>query len=133
MLSQLHQLLYAQLSALGYAVYAADCVPDDARFPYLTFQAEPSADPDGMGCVTLTAWCRSTAAHSERMAFGDLLMQVVPSAGLPLWLDGGLAVCWRQQQAAISYPAAKGALGVRVQHDLRLYLNKPFQGGDSDA
>lgn len=122
-MTQLYRLLYAHLSTLGFPLYAADQVPHDAAFPYLTFEAVLPGDLQGTGTLTLRAWCRSDAPHSERLRLGDMLMACVPLSGLPLWSGDALTVCWRQESGAASLLREHDACAVQVQHMLRRYPN----------
>lgn len=122
-MTQLHRLLHAHLSALGYPVYAADQVPHHAAYPYLTFDVELPGEHTAAGTLTLTAWCRSDAPHTERLRLGDMLLECVPLSGLPLWSGNALTVCWRQASNAASLHKEREACAVRVQHMLRRYPN----------
>lgn len=126
MLTQLYRLLCAQVSAAGLPVYQADCVPPDADFPYITMLAEPNPSFGGRGKVTLTVWHRSGTPHADRLAQADAVMAAVPCAGLPLWLDCGLAVLYRARDAQAVPCSSKAAQGFSLHFDLLTYPSRPI-------
>ena len=120
MLSELYQLLCRLLADAGFTAYAEDSVPDHAVFPYVACRIEPPLSLHDTGSVHLTCWLRSSSAHAERLAAGDVLLSLIPSGGLKLPLSNGLAVLYRAESHPISYPECKGALGVCIRHGLRV-------------
>ncbi len=127
MLTELYTLLAARLQALGYPMWAADAVPDNAAFPFVTAVIRPSASLLGTGRVTLTGWCRSDARHADRLTLADDLLKLVPPGGLLLPLTEGAAALFRGDRMAVEWPETPDALGVSVTHDLRVV------GGAADA
>ncbi len=120
----LHRLLAAQFGVLDLPVYLPDCVPADARFPYLTLRIDAPQALTRAGMVSVTCWCRGSAAHENRLALADKLIRLVPTGGLPLWLEDGLAVLWPSGQGAVSWPEGEGVRGVNLPFDLTYYPNR---------
>lgn len=89
MLSAIFSALIARLSPLGFPVYAADCVPEGAAFPYMTAEVAAPLAPGTAGSLTLTAWIQSGAAHSERIALAENLHALLPARGTWLAADSG--------------------------------------------
>lgn len=127
MLTALYQQLCSLLADAGYPAYAADTVPPDAPFPFVTVEARPASTLHGTGRVTLTGWMRSGSRHADRLALADALLKLVPPGGRKLPLTGGMAVLFRGDRMNVEWPEAPGALGVCVKHELRM------MGGESDA
>lgn len=127
MLTALYRQLTALLDAAGYPAWAADAVPPDAAFPFVTLDIRPAASPLGTGRVTLTGWLRGPARHADRLALADTLLKLVPPGGLKLPLEGGLAVMYRGDRMNVEWPESPGALGACVKHELRV------MGGGADA
>lgn len=127
MLTELYRQLTALLATAGYPAWAADAVPPDAVFPYVTMEVRAPASPFGVGRVTLTGWLRGPVRHADRLAMADTLLKLVPGGGLKLPLGGGLAVLFRGERMNVEWPESPGALGVCVKHELRL------MGGGTDA
>lgn len=127
MLTDLYAQLCALLSQAGYTAWAADAVPPDADFPFVTLEVRPAASLHGTGRVTLTGWLRGPARHTDRLAMADTLLKLVPAGGLKLPGPGGLALLIRGDRLNVEWPETSGALGVCVKHDLRL------MGGTNNA
>lgn len=121
MLKELCAALIAHLAQAGFAAYAEDAVPQGACFPFATCRIDAPASMHEKGCVTLTCWVRGDAANEARLDAADALMSLVPSGGLLIPLDGGLAALFRAQGGAVSFPETKGALGACVRHELRVF------------
>jgi len=126
-LTELYSQLVALLAEAGCSAYAADAVPPDAAFPFVTIEARVAATLHGTGRVTLTGWVHGNARHADRLALGDALLKIVPSGGRKLPLTGGYALLIRGDRMNVEWPETQGALGVRVTHGLRV------AGGASDA
>lgn len=126
-MTQIFERLCALLKAAGYDAWASDAVPQDATLPFVTMEVRPAASLHGVGRVTLTGWMRGPARHADRLALADTLLKLVPSAGLKLPLEGGLAVMYRGDRMNVEWPESPGALGVCVKHEIRL------MGGMKDA
>lgn len=120
MLTELTRQLVTLLADAGCAAYAADAVPPDAAFPFVTFSIRPAASLHALGQVTLTGWIRGPGCHAARLALADQLLKIVPPGGLKLPLDDGLAVLHRGDRLNVEWPEAPGALGCMVKHGLRL-------------
>lgn len=119
MLTELYQALYARLSGLGCPVYAHDCVPPDAPFPFVTLEAAPSLSPGGKGTLTLACWHHTSAAHADRLLLADKLCGLFPSGGVLLTLNAGVAVITPSGSAAcLSRSTARGE---SLQLTLRVY------------
>ena len=127
MMTELYRELAALLAKVGYSAWAADAVPPDATFPFVTMEIRPAASLHGLGRVTLTGWLRGPCRHADRLALADALLKLIPPAGLKLPMGGGLALLLRGDRMNVEWPESPGALGVCVRHDLRV------MGGGSDA
>lgn len=127
MLTELYRKLCTLMTEAGYPAWAEDTVPADAAFPYVTVSVRPAASLHGLGRVTLTGWLRGPARHADRLALADTLLRLVPGGGLKLPLEGGVALLLRGDRMHVTWPESPGALGVCVQHELRM------MGGDADA
>ena len=111
MLKTIHRALLDCFSGLGLPLYPADCVPDDAAFPYLTLAVEPPLTPARSGRVTLTLWFHSDSAHAERLSWGDQLLNLLPSRGV--WLNSGSETLLLTPEKAAQPLREKTALGLR--------------------
>ncbi|MBQ7850201.1 MAG: hypothetical protein IJ343_10795 [Clostridia bacterium] len=120
MLTALYQVLCQRLSEAGFTVFAEDCVPGDAAFPFVTLRIDASAPLQDGGAVILTGWLRSNAPHRDRLAMADALLRLVPGAGLKLPLAGGLALLHQGGRPCVQWLQSGGALGAQVRHSLRL-------------
>lgn len=127
MLQTLYQRLTALVQEAGYPCWAADAVPPDAAFPFVTVEVRPAATMHGLGRVTLTGWLRGPCRHADRLALADALLRLVPPGGMKIPLPGGLALMQRGDRLNVEWPESPGALGVTVKHDVRV------MGGDGDA
>lgn len=127
MLTALYRQLTALLTQAGCRAWAANAVPPEAAFPFVTLEIRPAARLHGVGTVTLTGWLAKPCRHADRLALADTLLRLVPPAGLTLSPDGGLALMTRGDRMHVEWPESPGALGVCVKHELRLL------GGDADA
>lgn len=127
MLTALYRQLTTLLTQAGYRVWAADAVPPEAEFPFVTLEIRPATRLHGVGTVTLTGWLAKPGRHAERLALADALLKLVPSAGLKLASDSVPALLTRGERVHVEWPESPGALGVLVKHELRLL------GGDTDA
>ena len=54
MLTEIYRRLTALLASAGFTAWAADAVPPDAAFPYVTMEIIPAASLHRLGRVTLT-------------------------------------------------------------------------------
>lgn len=121
MLTTLYRQLCTRLTDAGFTACAEDTVPGGAAFPFVTCRIEPPLSMHETGRVTLTCWHRSGTAHADRLAAADALIRLIPSGGLQLPLENGLAFIFRSGENAVAYPESPGALGVCVRHDLRVF------------
>lgn len=127
MLTEIYRRLTALLASAGFTAWAADAVPPDAAFPYVTMEIIPAANLHGLGRVTLTGWPAQGCGMARRLSMADDLLALVPPAGLKLPLAGGLALLTRCRHADLQWVTSHGALGVRIPFDLRM------MGGDVHA
>lgn len=70
------------------SVYAATSVPDDARFPYVTYEAQTAAYGDGEVPITVNAWFY-TSSEADADAYCDKLSKLIGRGGVMLSCDGG--------------------------------------------
>lgn len=120
MLTELTHRLMEALSAARLTVWAADAVPPDAAFPFVTVEIAPAASLHDLGRVTLTGWPDKPCSMAQRLAMADALLALVPPAGLKLPLEDGLALLTRGSRTQLQWVASDGAIGVRIPFDLRL-------------
>lgn len=123
MLTDLYQALCSRLHAAGCPVYADDCVPPDASFPFITLRAEPSLSPGGKGMLTLSCWHHSCTAHADRLVLADRLLELFPAGGMLLTLPDALAVITPGAAAACGMQAS--ARGISLPFCLRIYPRRP--------
>lgn len=119
MLTDLHQALLRQLAPLELPVYLSDCIPDRARFPYITAMIKMPLRPGDAGSLTLQLWCRGGSANADRFRLTDELLARLPARGLRLTLPHGTATL--RLQSEIACISSKDALGMEMTLDLRCY------------
>lgn len=117
----LYQYLCDRLSHFGYTAWAADAVPPDAPFPYVTLRILPPAPMQGSGRIEVTGWHRSSCPHRDRLAMADALLKIVPGAGLKVKMGSSMAVIHPADRLAAEWPESTGMLGVRILYSLRIY------------
>lgn len=113
--------------------YKAGHVPDDAVFPYVTFQAVEGAFFSS-GMLTAFAWCRDrdgVSANSQRAALLDDVSRAIPAArGAKLKFDGGLVTLHRNDGNFLSdyddpdnaeRPEGMKIIGGRISYEARFY------------
>lgn len=76
------------LDKVGVTAYAAASVPDDARFPYVTYEAQTAAFGDGECPITVNAWFYTTS-EAVPDAYCDSLSREIGRGGVLLTCDGG--------------------------------------------
>lgn len=76
------------LESGGTAVYAEASVPDDAQFPYVTYEAQTAAFGDGECPITVNAWFYTTS-EAVPDAYCDSLSREIGRGGVLLTCDGG--------------------------------------------
>lgn len=123
MLTDLYRDLCSRLAAVDCPVYADDCVPTNAPFPFVTLKAEPSLSPGGKGTLTLSCWHHSASAHADRLALADRLLACFPPGGLLLTLPGGMAVITPAGPAGCA--RQDSARGCAISFSLRYYPRRP--------
>lgn len=122
MLTSLYQALADRLSGLGVSLYHADCVPADAAFPYITFEAAAPLAPGRSGQLALTVWACGEAAHAQRLHLADALLAVLPARGLYLALAEGAAIL--APPAGTETLQSGSALGLRLTWTLEYHPSK---------
>ena len=127
MLTELYRRMTALLAEAGFTAWAADAVPPDAAFPFVTMEITPAGSMHALGRVVLTGWPGKTCSMARRLAMADALYAIVPSAGLKLPLENGLALLTRCSRAEMQWVESGGATGVRIPLELRV------MGGDAHA
>lgn len=120
MLTELYRRLTALLAEAGFTAWAADAVPPDAAFPYVTMEIIPGGGLHSPGRLVLTGWPAKSCSMARRLAMADALFAIVPPAGLKLHLESGLALLTRVSRTEMQWVEADGAQGVRIPFDLRL-------------
>ena len=82
------ETVQAFLERCGGAVYAAASVPDDAEFPYTTYEMQTAAYGDGEVPITVNAWFY-TSSETVPDAYCDKLSSLIGRGGVMLPCDGG--------------------------------------------
>lgn len=119
MLTDLYQALLRQLSSLEIPVYLADCIPDRARFPYITAAIKAPVRPDDSGILTLQLWCRGGSANADRFRLTDTLLELLPARGIRLTLPHGTVTL--ELQSEIACISSGDALGMETTWTLRCF------------
>lgn len=106
-------------------VYQSGVVPDDAEYPYITFDP---AQADAMNTLPLSAtlWVRyangnSASAIAQRTAFMGAVRRALPPGGVILRLDVGYMVLRRGSGdflSALSDENDRNVLGGRVGYEV---------------
>lgn len=68
--------------------YPATAVPDDAKMPYITYDAVLGAYGDGEQAISANVWYRTTS-EAEPNATADRISKAVGASGVILPCDGG--------------------------------------------
>ncbi len=113
-------------SNFGVTAYLAGQVPDDATFPYITF--DPVAG-DAFGTSILTAhnWHKvkdGTSVNEERAALLDAIAEAIPTKGVRLPLERGFIVLRRNADNFQTYyddPEAADIKGGRTSYEAYYY------------
>lgn len=119
MLTELYQALSAQLSGLNVPLYLADCIPADAPFPRLTAAISAPLSPGETGALTLTLWCCSNTANTERFRLTEALADLLPARGIRIPLTAG--TCTLRLKAGPAFISSQEALGAKTVWALRCY------------
>lgn len=109
-----------------YPAWLQGQVPDDAQFPYVTFNVAKSA---AFGTVPLSAtfWTKSDAGESNnalRAAFFDAASLAVPESGTRLEWDGGFCLIHRSSGDFLSIMTDEedeSVIGGRVGIEVTFY------------
>lgn len=81
-------VLYQFFSSFGLEAYASTAVPEDAAFPYLTYQAATSAFEEGEVALTVNLWYH-TEGEAEPNQKAREISKVIGQGGVVLPCDGG--------------------------------------------
>ena len=80
--------LYQFFSSFGLEAYAETAVPEDAVFPYLTYQAAPSAFEEGEVSLTVNLWYHTEGEAAPNQKAREI-SKVIGQGGVVLLCDGG--------------------------------------------
>ena len=119
MLKTMYKALTEYIAKANLPVYPADCVPDDATFPYITLAIDAPLNAASEGRVTLTLWCLGTSAAEDRSLLCDTLLAMVPPRGL--WLSTANETLLLTMKHPAQALQEKTALGMRILWTLRRY------------
>lgn len=119
MLTSVFQALNGLLSAMGLPLYMADCVPQEAAFPYMTMAVSAPLTPATAGALTLTIWCCSDSSHADRVFYVDDLLTYLPARGVRLVMDD--VAITLQQNGASACIREKGLMGLQTDWTLRCF------------
>lgn len=82
------EAVQAFLERCGSPVYAAASVPDNAEFPYTTYEMQTAAFGDGEVPITVNAWFY-TATEDIPDDYCERLSRLIGRGGVMLPCDGG--------------------------------------------
>lgn len=118
-----------QLDGAPIPAYQTGAVPNDASFPYFTFDA-PQGEAFAQLPLVATLWCRyegenTAAAIAQRLAIGEAISKTIPPiVGLQLPLPSGFLMLYRGSGDFL-YPTQdeedKTILGLRVGYEVTYY------------
>lgn len=126
-----HRALYAfwrgvEVNGTAYPVYMTGTVPEDAAFPYITFDVlKPAAF--GQAALSATIWHRMEDGDSKnaaRAAFLDAAAAAIPETGARLEWDGGFCMLFRSSGDFLSLMTDeedKSVIGGRVGYEATFY------------
>ena len=80
--------LYQFFSSFGLEAYAETAVPEDAVFPYLTYQAATSACEEGEVSLTVNLWYHTEGEATPNQKAREI-SKVIGQGGVVLLCDGG--------------------------------------------
>ncbi|MCI8933915.1 MAG: hypothetical protein HFE80_05355 [Clostridiaceae bacterium] len=80
--------LYQFFSSFGLEAYAETAVPEDAVFPYLTYQAATSAFEEGEVSLTVNLWYHTEGEATPNQKAREI-SKVIGQGGVVLLCDGG--------------------------------------------
>lgn len=80
--------VYGFMSGFGVPAYAATSVPDDAEFPYLTYELATGDFMDGEVSITVNLWYRGDS-EAEPNTKAREIAERVTSGGRIIAFDGG--------------------------------------------
>lgn len=120
MLISLYQALALHLAALQLPLFQEGCIPQGQCFPYLSMTLDVPPAPDIPGTLSLTVWCAGSAAHQQRLALAEQLLEALPARGVRLEIPQGCAVVHAGSRAAQCVGDA-GCLGARLTWKLSFF------------
>lgn len=119
---------WSQFEDSGEAIpaYFSGYVPNDAAFPYVTYEA---VDGEGLSQNVLTAFCWFKAANGynareHAAAFMDQVKAIITPRGYKLPLQGGFALIYPNGGTFLSYTedqADHDIIGARVSYEIHYY------------
>lgn len=129
----LHQALYTFWSGFHHGstsipAYLTGHVPDDAAFPYITFEVVEGGF-GGATLLTAIVWCKDgsgASVNAQRAAILDEIRAAIPESGRVLRFTGGACVLYPNDANFLSYyddPEDKTVLGGRVSVEAHYYIN----------
>ena len=125
-MKSINTALFRFWGQFGVAAYLAGQVPDDASFPYITF--DPVAgDAFGTSILTAHSWHRERTGESvnaERATLLDAIAEAIPTKGVRLPLERGFMVLRRNADNFQSYyddPEAADIKGGRTSYEVYYY------------
>ena len=81
--------IYQFMSGFGVPAYPASSVPDDASFPYITYDLVIGEWEQGEVNMPVNVWYR-TESESEPNAKVREMAQTIGYGGVTVWCDGGM-------------------------------------------
>lgn len=123
-MTALHKALYSFWSSFGMPAYIAGEVPDDAQFPYVTFEVQEGA-AFGQTYLTAIGWFYdSGTVNVQRAAFLDAVKEAIGPGGVKIDSGGAFCILYPNDANFLSYyddPEDEHVLGARVSYLIRYY------------
>lgn len=131
-MTELHRAIAAFWSQLTHdgkpiPAYYAGTVPNDAQFPYITFEVS-GGDSFSQGIATAFVWHRRTDGKSLLAMCAESLdaaENAIPKAGKRIDVGSGMVVLYRNGSDWLSYmqdPDDRDVMGGRISYQINYYL-----------
>lgn len=140
-MKNLHMALLAFWSSFSWGgrpipAYPAGRVPQDAPFPYFTFEVMEGAF-FSVSVPTSFIWCQapkdgSYNVQTQRAEILDMVARAIPESGRLLTFEGGSVLLNRNPATFLSYynpeeegdesPTAEPVIGGRISCEMRTYI-----------
>lgn len=123
-MTSVHKALYAFWGSFGVPAYLSGHVPDEATYPYITFEVV-DGEPFTHNFLTAFVWVKQNGAGNEiRASYLDKIKDAIPWDGTQLYLPDGMLMLYRNGSSFLSYyddPEDDTILGGRVSYQVNYY------------